>query len=148
MISYSVIPAKREHLEGIEMLEKECFSLPWSRDNLAAYLPDDTHAMLCAVSDTGDVLGYVGLLYVLDEGYIANVAVSDICRRQGIASALIAELVGLARDKKLSFLTLEVRESNAPAIGLYDKFGFSVVGKRKNYYDKPAEDAILMTKFL
>lgn len=148
MISYSVIPAKREHLEGIEMLEKECFSLPWSRDNLAAYLPDDTHAMLCAVSETGDVLGYVGLLYVLDEGYIANVAVSDICRRQGVASALIAELLSLARDIKLSFLTLEVRESNAPAIGLYDKFGFSVVGKRKNYYDKPAEDAILMTKFL
>ena len=88
------------------------------------------------------------MMFVLDEGYISNVAVSPECRRQGIGDALIAEMDSRAKRRALSFATLEVRESNAPAIALYSKHGYVPVGTRKNYYDLPRESAILMTKFL
>lgn len=96
----------------------------------------------------GAVAGYVGCQTVLDEGYITNVAVSPDCRRQGIGRALIAELTERAKRAGLAFVTLEARESNAPAITLYEGAGFRRVGVRKNFYTAPAEDAVLMTLFL
>jgi len=101
---------------------------------------------LAALDDDGIVLGYVGLMFVLDEGYISNVAVAPEERRQGVADALISALVDRTRNK-LAFLTLEVRESNAAAISLYKKHGFEIVGNRKNYYERPRESALLMTLF-
>ena len=88
------------------------------------------------------------MMFVLDEGYISNVAVHPQWRRQGVADALLDALTEQARQKLLSFLTLEVRESNAPAIALYEKHGFRAVGRRKSYSEKPREDAILMTRTL
>ena len=93
------------------------------------------------------MLGYVGMMFVLDEGYIANVAVAPPARRRGVGRALIASLLARADQMQLAFVTLEVRPSNHAAIALYEGFGFEVVGRRKNYYDKPSEDALLMTKF-
>ena len=93
----------------------------------------------------GRTAGYVGCQTVLDEGYITNVAVSPDFRRQGIARALIAELTAKAGGNKLAFVTLEVRESNAPAIALYTGAGFAPVGKRKDFYSNPTENAVLMT---
>ena len=93
----------------------------------------------------GRTAGYVGCQTVLDEGYITNVAVSPDFRRQGIARALIAELTAKAGENKLAFVTLEVRESNAPAIALYTGAGFAPVGKRKNFYSNPTKNAVLMT---
>ena len=145
-MNFSIINAGAEHLEQIERLEGECFSLPWTRDFILSQLPDERHIFLVAVSG-GQLLGYVGMMYVLDEGYISNVAVAKSRRRQGIADALIDELTRRAEKLSLAFMTLEVRESNVPAITLYRKHGFSDVGKRKNYYDLPREDALLMTKY-
>ena len=85
---------------------------------------------------------------LLDEGYIGNVAVRPAYRRRGIAGALLQALETLGREKALSFLTLEVRAGNAPAIALYEKNGYACVGRRPDYYDHPREDAILMTKYL
>ena len=131
----------------MERLEQRCFSVPWTEAQLRAQLPDDRHVFL--VAERGDeVLGYVGLMHVLDEGYISNVAVSPDCRRQGIGAALIAELTRRAGRLELAFLTLEARASNAPAIRLYEKMGFRQVGRRKRYYQRPEEDAVLMTLFL
>ena len=96
----------------------------------------------------GEAVGYVGMMYILDEGYISNVAVSAAFRRNGAADALIAELLHRAAALELSFVTLEVREHNTPAKQLYKKQGFIPVGKRKDYYEQPKEDAVLMTKFL
>lgn len=96
----------------------------------------------------GQAVGYVGCQTVLDEGYITNVAVSPDCRRQGIGRALIEELAQRARAQGLSFVTLETRASNAPAIALYEGAGFDRVGMRKNFYTAPSEDAVLMTLFL
>ena len=139
--------AEKKHLAQLENLEKLCFSMPWTREQLESQLPDAQHVFLVAV-DGESVLGYVGMMFVLDEGYISNVAGSPEARRCGIGDALIAELLLRAEEKALSFVTLEVRESNEAAIRLYQKHGFQKVGLRKKYYDLPKEDAILMTKFL
>lgn len=136
------------HIDAIEAMEKQCFSVPWTRDMLIKQLPDDMHIFLAAVDDNGEAVGYVGLMYLLDEGYISNVAVSPEMRRQGIGNMLIEELILRARAKKLSFVTLEVRETNLAAQRLYKKHGFTEVGRRRKYYERPTEDAILMTRFL
>ena len=134
------------HIPEIEALERACFSVPWTADQILSQLKDKTHEFLAALDSEGKVLGYVGMMTVLDEGYIANVAVDPACRRQGIADRLIERLTGIAAARKLSFVTLEVRAGNRPAIALYEKHGFVPVGLRRNYYAQPKEDALLMTK--
>ncbi|MBR6522754.1 MAG: ribosomal protein S18-alanine N-acetyltransferase [Oscillospiraceae bacterium] len=134
------------HIPQMVELEKTCFSLPWTADMIKSELNNPSCLYLAAV-DGDTLVGYIGVQTVLDEGYINNVAVRPEYRRQGIAAALISLLVEQARAIGLAFLTLEVRENNAPAISLYEKLGFTTVGKRKNYYEKPREDAILMTIF-
>ena len=132
-----------EQLNEIEELEGRCFSVPWKREMLQSQL-GECHVFLAANTD-GRVAGYVGMMTVLDEGYISNVAVAPEMRRRGIADALLRELERRARKMELSFMTLEVRQSNAPAIALYEKHGFSRVGVRRGYYEQPREDAVLMT---
>jgi ribosomal-protein-alanine N-acetyltransferase len=141
-----IVNAEKRHLDALVELERRCFSIPWTRAQLTAELPDERHEFL--VAEAGEeVLGYVGMLFVLDEGYISNVAVAPDYRRRGVASALIRALLARAAERELSFVTLEVRENNVPAIALYEGFGFVPVGRRKNYYDAPKEDAILMTLY-
>lgn len=137
-----------DELPQIAVIERECFSMPWTEAQLAAQLKNSQHEFISAISEDGTVQGYVGMMYVLDEGYISNVAVKPVYRRQGIADALIVRLKELCREHELSFVTLEVRASNEPAIALYTKHGFEPVGRRKNYYSAPREDAILMTYYL
>jgi len=136
--------ARRDDLARIEELERQCFSVPWTLAQLESQLPDEMHVFLAAEED-GKVLGYVGMMTVLDEGYISNVAVAPEARRCGIGKKLIEELLHRAEKRELSFVTLEVREHNEPAIGLYAAQGFAPVGLRKNYYDAPKENALLMT---
>ena len=138
--------ARSAHLPQLEALECACFSTPWTRAQLASQLPDDRHVFLIAAAGE-TVLGYANFLHVLDEGDIGNVAVAPEYRRQGVADALLDALCARAAALDLVFLTLEVRVSNAPAIALYRKHGFQTVGQRRNYYQKPDEDALLMTWF-
>ena len=144
---YRICDASSEHVGQLEGLERQCFSLPWTKEQLESQLPDEQHCFLIALEEER-VLGYVGMMHVLDEGYIGNVAVRPAYRRRGIAGALLQALETLGREKALSFLTLEVRAGNAPAIALYEKNGYACVGRRPDYYDHPREDAILMTKYL
>lgn len=146
-MAVQILDAQPHHLPQIEELEQQCFSIPWTWDQLMSQLPDDCHEFLAAEQE-GKVLGYVGMMTVLDEGYISNVAVDPAFRRQGIADRLITELLDRARIRELSFVTLEVREHNEPAIALYRKHGFAPVGLRKKYYELPVENALLMTKYL
>ena len=134
------------HLDGVCAIENACFAHPWSRQSIEAELDNETSLFYVAVED-GQVVGYIGMSFVLDEGYIYNVAVKADCRKNGVGSALIQTLVTHCRKNNFAFLTLEVRESNAPARSLYEKFGFIKVGERKNYYSDPTENAILMTLF-
>lgn len=147
-MKYSIIDVRDEHICEIARLENLIFSSPWTEDQLRTQLKDKNHEFIAAASDTGELLGYVGMTYILDEGYISNVAVAPKHRRQGIGDAIIDSLCSISEQLSLAFITLEVRASNESAIALYSKHGFNPVGRRKNYYDLPKEDAILMTKFL
>ncbi len=134
------------HLDGVCAIENACFAHPWSRQSIEEELDNETSLFYVAVED-GQVVGYIGMSFVLDEGYIYNVAVKADCRKNGVGSALIQTLVTHCRKNNFAFLTLEVRESNAPARSLYEKFGFIKVGERKNYYSDPTENAVLMTLY-
>ena len=133
-----------EHVPQVAALEKVCFSDPWSEKSVASELENPLSCWLVAL-DGETVAGYVGSQTVMDETDMMNIAVHPDFRRQGIARALIAELTAKAGENKLAFVTLEVRESNAPAIALYTGAGFAPVGKRKNFYSNPTENAVLMT---
>lgn len=140
-----VVPMTADHLDEVAELERICFSTPWSRNMLAEELDNLLSAFLVALDDQDRVVGYAGVQVVLDEGYITNVAVRPECRRQGIAARLLQVFLDFARANRLAFLTLEVRASNYDAIALYGSRGFRSVGRRKNYYEHPKEDAIIMT---
>ena len=144
-MTYDIIPMTSDHLDQVAEIERLCFSDPWSRRMLSEHLENECAATLVAIASDGTILGYAGLLVVLDEGYITNVAVCPEYRRQGIAGELLGVFRRFAEGNKLAFLTLEVRESNAAARALYSKYGYKEVGVRKNYYDHPKENAILMT---
>ena len=146
-MEYRIVNAELRHIEQLEQIEQACFSMPWTREQLESQLPDSCHVFIAAESGEA-VVGYVGMMYIIDEGYISHVAIAPEYRRQGIADALIDELMGRAAALNLAFVTLEARQSNSPAIALYKKHGFVPVGVRKNYYELPKEDAVLMTKFL
>ena len=135
-----------DHLDGVEALEKSCFSHPWLRQSLESELENEQSLFYAAVGD-GRVVGYIGMSFVLDEGHIYNVAVDEDHRKKGIGSALIRTLVTYCKKEGFAFLTLEVRESNTAARSLYQHFGFIKVGERKNYYSDPTENAVLMTLY-
>ena len=145
-MDYTICDAATVHLPQLAALERACFSAPWTRAQLAGQLPDDRHVFLIAAAGE-TVLGYANFLHVLDEGDIGNVAVASDSRRRGIGAALLKALFAESERRGAAVLQLEVRESNLAARRLYEKNGFEIVGKRKNYYEKPAEDAILMSKF-
>lgn len=140
------MPMDRSHIEQIAALERECFSTPWSEAMLTEVLFDSQASFIVAESEDGGVLGYAGLQVVLDEGYIDNIAVEPNARRHGVADELLDVFCRFG-EANLAFLTLEVRASNAPAIALYRKHGFEEAGRRKNYYTKPTEDAVIMTRY-
>ncbi len=142
----TLVPLTVDLLPPVLELEKVCFSLPWSRE---AFLPELTDPDCCwlAAMERGTLAGYAGFRSVLDEGYISNVAVSPVLRRQGVGTALIRALLEEGARRRLRFLTLEVRVGNAPARRLYERLGFREAGLRPGYYEKPREDALLMTYF-
>ena len=140
-----IVPMTADHLDEVAALERVCFPDPWSRNMLAEELSNDLAAFLVALDENGAVAGYAGLQVVLDEGYILNVAVRPDCRRQSVAGQLLQVFLDFARGNHLAFLTLEVRASNYAAIALYGSRGFRGAGRRKNYYEHPKEDAIIMT---
>ena len=142
-----VVPMTAEHLDAVAALERACFPDPWSRAMLAEELDNAASAYLVALdAQDGSVVGYAGLLVVAGEGYLTNVAVRPESRRAGVAGQLLDVFVRFAEGNKLAFLTLEVRASNYGAIALYGSRGFRAVGQRKNYYEHPKEDAIIMTR--
>ena len=135
------------HVPQIAALEKICFADPWSEISIASELQNLWSYWLAALEDDR-VIGYVGSQSSIDEADIMNVAVHPDFRRKGIAETLINRLVADLKERGIHALLLEVRVSNAPAIALYEKLGFSQVGRRKNYYHNPKEDAlILRTEF-
>ncbi len=133
---------KSEHLAAIAALEREAFAHPWSEKALELLCTDT--AVGFVVMDGTRAAAYGGMMCVAGEGQITNIATSPDYRRQGLAAMAMDALVKTARERGLCEISLEVRESNLPAISLYEKFGFAAVGKRPRFYTSPVETAIVM----
>ena len=133
-----------EHLKGAAEIERLCFSSPWSADSLALLTRDGIGVGFVCLAD-GRVVAYGGMICTVDEGQITNVAVHPDYRRRGMGDALVRALIRYAKDERMDTVTLEVRASNQAAISLYRRNGFVEVGRRKAFYTKPTEDAVLMT---
>ena len=140
-----IILAKPSDATDIEELEKECFSKPWTKENIIESLENSTIFFVAKLQNK--TVGYCGMQNALGDGYITNVAVTKTARGKGVATRLLKALFSFAETNKLNFISLEVRKSNIPAIYLYNKMGFEDVGTRKNFYSDPREDAIIMTKY-
>ena len=140
-----ILKMQSTHIPKIASLEKLCFSEPWSENSVAGELSNPLSLWLVAV-DGDCVAGYVGSQSVMGETDMMNIAVSPDYRRQGVAAALIEELVRQLKVGGNHCLTLEVRASNDGAIKLYEKLGFAQVGRRPNYYRIPKEDALILRK--
>ena len=134
-----------EHVPQIALLEKMCFHDPWSENSISSELNNSLSVWLVAL-DGESVVGYVGSQTVLGWTDMMNVAVHPDYRRKGIAEQLVVSLENELKNRESTCLTLEVRVSNEPAKSLYDKLGFSEVGRRKNYYRNPREDALILRK--
>ena len=139
----TIKPMGKEHLERVLDIESSCFTDPWSMASFEYDLknPNAYYTVACI----GDkVVGFAGMHFVLDEGHITNIAVDKSCRGMGIGHALVLDFLDFARGLALSFMMLEVRQSNAPAIKLYQAHGFNQIHVRDDYYKNPTEDAVIM----
>lgn len=134
-----------EDVGEIAELEKKCFVIPWSEKSFTDEMNNKLAVYLVA-KDNGKCIGYAGFWNVSGEGGITNVAVLPQYRKQGIGSMLIKTMIKTARELDIYLLTLEVRKSNIAAQGLYNKYGFDIIGERKRYYSDNGEDAWIMTK--
>ena len=134
-----------EHVEQVAQLEKLCFSCPWSEKAVSGELSNPLSLWIVAVEGE-QVIGYVGSQSVMGEADMMNIAVAPEFRRQGVAETLVEKLISLLKFSDVYCLTLEVRDSNVPAIALYEKMGFVQVGRRPNYYTAPKEDALILRK--
>ena len=132
-------------VDAVAALEAEIFSMPWSAQWFADTLCREDVLFLVACEEE-TLLGYVGVYCTADEGEITNVAVVQSARNRGIGRELLLEMIKRIEQRGISRLVLEVRVSNDPAIRLYEKQGFAVMGKRKNFYEKPTEDAYVMVR--
>ena len=133
------------HVSEVAELEKLCFSDPWSENSVTSELDNALALWLVAVED-GRVVGYVGSQTVAGETDMMNIAVHPDFRRRGVAEQLVEALVVLLRERESRCLTLEVRASNDAARALYEKLGFSQIGRRPRYYRNPKEDALILRK--
>ena len=133
----------KDDLNAIAEIERVSINPPWSFKAICDFAECNTSRILVAKIDN-IVVGYITYSVVLDEVQIANVATHPDYRRRGIGEKLLMHLYNESMSENMFVITLEVRESNEPAIRLYEKCSYSEVGRRKNYYKNPTEDAILM----
>ena len=138
--------AKKEHISALARLEAATFFEPWSEKSLELFLDSQNFCVLCL--EDGNLASYCTVTTVLDEAQIVNVATDSLYKRRGCARDVLREVIFECEKRKIVLISLEVRESNAPAIKLYEELGFTVAGKRKDFYKNPRENALVMIKNL
>ncbi len=134
-------------VERVYELSSKCFIDPWSESSLRKEL-DNEVAYYSVAEVNGEIVSYAGIWAVAGEGEITNIAVDSRYRRSGIGRLVLKHLLDIATQKELSVIHLEVRDSNVAAQNLYKNIGFNKIAVRKNYYNKPTEDAIIMIYIL
>lgn len=143
MSSYKIELMNSSHIEGVFEVSKLSLKETWNKESIEKELSNKLAKYLVAL-DGDNVVGFVGMWIVFDEGDITNIAVHPNYRKQGIGNLLMNNLISLCKENKINSLTLEVRESNIKAQNLYKKHEFKEEGLRKNFYDNPKENAIIM----
>lgn len=138
-----IVRMTEREVPAVAALEQELFSMPWSSQGFLDTLPMDNVLFLVAMEED-TVCGYCGVYLAADEGEITNVAVAPLYRRRGIAKMLMEKLMDEAFNRGIRQIALEVRVSNEGAIQLYTQLGFASFGIRKNFYERPTEDAYIM----
>lgn len=136
---------RKEDLEQVSTMEAACFSMPWSKKSFEENL-NRSDAVYVVARDGDKVLGYCGAYVILNEADINQVAVEPLHRKKGVGGKMLAVLLEKLRKAGADAVTLEVRKSNEAAIALYESMGFVTEGIRKNFYEKPVEDALIMWK--
>jgi len=141
-----VRPAALADLDRISAIEQETFSDPWSRSAFERLISEKDPRVLFEVACLADgtVAGYVVAWFIIDEGEIANLAVAPEARSRGIGTRLLTDVITAARRREVGTLYLEVRDSNAAARALYASHGFQEIGRRRRYYRRPVEDALVL----
>ena len=145
MNDFQVVLLQSEHIAQAAQLERLCFSDPWSEDALGI-LTRSGGLGTAAVANDGRVIGYGGMITVLDEGQITNIAVHPDFRRRGVGRAVLSALMDFANARGVRQFSLEVRSSNVSAQSLYLQQGFEIAGTRKNFYTHPTEDGLVMVR--
>ena len=140
-------PLTAAHIADVAELEKLCFSAPWSAQSLELLTKEGIGTGVVYV-ENGKVVAYGGMLCVVDQGQITNIAVHPDYRRHGIGRAIVGALLKYAMDEKFEEVTLEVRKSNEAAQALYRGMGFRAIATRPGFYSKPVEDGVIMTAYL
>jgi len=133
-----------EDVETVLSIESRVFTTPWQANTFLSLIGRSGSELWVMEHPVVGILAYAVLWCILDQAELANIAVRSEYRGQGYASRLLERVLQIARDREVETIYLEVRASNTRALELYERFGFSQVGVRKNYYDKPKEDALVM----
>jgi ribosomal-protein-alanine N-acetyltransferase len=139
-----------EDLSSVREIERRSFSNPWSDSTFRGEIQNTavSFPMVVVRRPGEEVVGYIVYWRIRDDVQINNVAVHPDCRGLGLGEAMVRHVIARSREAEATFITLEVRQSNTPALTLYRKLGFEVMGTRKNYYTKPDEDAYVMALVL
>lgn len=137
-------PLEAADIEAVFAIEAGAFTTPWQPETFEGLLDRDTVEMRVMTDESAAVVGYAVLWCILDQGELANLAIVPELRGRGLGAHLLRHVLQVARGRQVEKFFLEVRASNAPAIALYERFGFAEIGVRRAYYDTPKEDAIVM----
>ena len=138
----SVCRLEKQHIEAVAEIERECFSQPWSQSSLELFVGGGGVGFVALVD--GEVAAYGGMMCVLDEGQITNIATRKEYRRKGLGAAIMSAIEEFCRESGISDVYLEVRLSNVAAQSLYLSCGYEKIGERRAFYSAPVEDAVLM----
>jgi [ribosomal protein S18]-alanine N-acetyltransferase len=134
---------KEEDLDQVCKIENSIFSRAWEKSGFLSSLQNKNNIYMVAEKNL-EIMGYCGLWGIVGEGHITNMAVKETVRGQGIGYQMLSGLIEEAKNQGITVFTLEVRKSNVQALNLYDKFKFRSVGVRKDFYEAPKEDGIIM----
>ena len=141
----SIKPLTEEYVDQVCVLEEEAFSMPWHRESFLEMIANENACSLVALMGE-EVVASCGLRHIVGEGEITNVVTKNTMRGKGIGKQILEKLLEEGAKMGAEAFTLEVRVSNAPAIHLYESLGFVWEGVRKNFYEEPTEDALIMWK--
>lgn len=145
LFSIKIERMKAADIERVIEIEAEAYGEHhWSKESFFNELSNELAKYYCAFNSNGELMGYAGSWEILEETHITNIAVAKKYRRHHVGEALLTSIIEECKKNLVKYITLEVRVSNIPAIGLYEKYGFNSLGTRKGYYQDNNEDALIM----